>query len=64
MQEDFLGALNDYSRAIQLDSNHVKALINRGSAFESIGKLNEAIDDFSNAIKIDSLNHFAYFRTL
>jgi tetratricopeptide (TPR) repeat protein len=41
--------------------NHFKALFNRGFAFDKIGAYDKAINDYSEAIKIDPNNAYTYY---
>ncbi|GAB3764076.1 tetratricopeptide repeat protein [Spirosoma pomorum] len=65
-QNDPTGALKDYSDAIRLapdTSKQVSAEIylNRGQLFASQGQLQPAMNDFEQAITLDSQNALAYY---
>lgn len=49
-------AIKDYRGFIKLDSNQIEALFNLGTAFQTQGKFNEAIDCFSNILNKDPLS--------
>ena len=50
---DFLGAISDYSKAIEIDPNYVDAYVNRGVAKSDLGDNLGAISDYSKAIEIN-----------
>lgn len=50
-----LGAIEDYNIAIQQDNKSISALWNRGTEYRLLGKYQESISDFDNALEIDSL---------
>jgi len=53
--DDFMGtgnyedAINQFSRAIELDPDYTKAYLARAEAFEKLGKTQEAFDDYNRA---------------
>ena len=49
-------AINDYTKAIQLDPDYANAYINRGSAYSSLSKNQDAINDYTKAIQIGGSN--------
>lgn len=49
---DKKGAIEDYSKVLELDSKFVTAYISRGSAFLDLKKYNEAITDYNKAIEL------------
>ena len=57
---DFDGAVDDFSRAIQLDHNYFKAYINRGTILKQKGKLDEALFDYNKAIELEPDDFKAY----
>ncbi len=66
---DFDRAIEDYSRAIQLEPSSLVAYNNRGIVYASIGEYEEALQDFDQALNIDSnsliaLNNRAILYTL
>ena len=46
-------AIEDFNKAIKLDSSLAVAYNNRGSAYSLIKNYNKAIEDFSKAIKLN-----------
>jgi len=52
-KQDYKGAIQDYSKAIELDPKLVKAYVNRGLAKANIKDYREAIQDYSKAIELD-----------
>ena len=57
---DFQAAINDYTRAIDLQPDSANAYYNRGIAYENIGEYESAIDDYTRAIEIEP-NHAATY---
>ncbi|MFZ1633768.1 MAG: tetratricopeptide repeat protein [Chitinophagales bacterium] len=53
---NFTGAISDYSEAIKLRPDYVKAFNNRGFAKMQIDDYSGAISDFTSAIKYDNYN--------
>ena len=51
-EEDYDKAIENYGKAIKLDSNNNHAYFCRGIAYDEIEKYSQAIDDFSKALKI------------
>lgn len=49
-------ALNDYNKAIKLDSNNSKYFINRGITFYKQNKYIDALNDFNRAISLEPKN--------
>lgn len=58
---DFEGAIQEYSQAIQLDSMYRDAYFHRGVCLSDIDKYNESINDLSKAIALDSNFTKAYY---
>lgn len=54
-------ALNDYSKAIQLDSNNPNVYLYRGFLYYQNNDHPEALKDFNAVIEIDPENPFAYY---
>ncbi len=54
-------AVRDFTRAFQMNPNDKYSLLFRGEAYEKTQKLTEAIKDYTEAIKLDSLFLPAYF---
>ena len=46
-------AIEDFSRALEINPNYVDALINRGSAYAELGRFNDALMDFNRALKFE-----------
>lgn len=59
-QEDYRGAIADYSEAIRLNPNYAEAYLSRGYTRYDLGDKQGAIADYSAAIKIDPRNFGAY----
>jgi tetratricopeptide (TPR) repeat protein len=58
---DYDGALADLSQAITWDSYFVNAYLNRGTAYHRMGRLREAIVDFSRVIELAPDNGEAFY---
>jgi tetratricopeptide (TPR) repeat protein/S1-C subfamily serine protease len=58
---DRKGAIVDYDRAIQINSNSSLAYINRGNAKLELGDRQEAIIDYDRAIQISPKHDYAYY---
>lgn len=65
-KKDYDTALKDFSKAMELhpqkDTERVRALANRGSAFAAKDKCDAAIKDFNEAIEINPGYAFAYLK--
>ena len=48
--------MNDYNKAIQIDSNYTVAYINRGNLFLAQQKVDLALKDYEKALLIDPLS--------
>jgi tetratricopeptide (TPR) repeat protein len=59
--QDFRGALTDFSEAIKLDPNYANAYNNRGNIRDELGDKQGAIADYTQAIKINPNDADAYF---
>ena len=57
--EDFQKAIDDYLRAIAIDSSRRHVYNNLGVAYRSLNKNKEAIDSYTKSIQIDS-NYYAF----
>ena len=57
----FDAALNDYSKAIQLDENNPNVFIYRGYLYYQNMEYEEALKDFNTVIEIDPENPIAYY---
>jgi tetratricopeptide (TPR) repeat protein len=53
-KEDFEGAIEDYTQAIQRNSEYSLAYYNRGVAYRNSNETQNAIDDYTKAIRIDA----------
>ena len=51
-ERDLEGAIESYSRALELDPGYVTALFNRGFAYKDLGRLEEARLDFAQIVII------------
>lgn len=60
-QGNFIQAIDDYSKAIKLNSKHVKAYYNRGNSYGKQGKLSDAIEDYKKAVAINPQYTEAYY---
>lgn len=58
--QDLLGAIEDYDRAIEKDPKDVHAYINRGIAKYNIGLKEEACNDWSTAGNLGNYNAYKY----
>jgi len=54
-------AIADYTKALELEPEHYKALSNRGSVYSELERYKEAFDDFNKAIGIAPDQSTAYF---
>jgi len=52
---DYLAAINRYDAAIDLESEYASAFNNRGVAFNKLGQIEKAIDDFSRQLSLNLL---------
>jgi tetratricopeptide (TPR) repeat protein len=59
---DWNGAIADYSRVIQLQPNNCAAYADRGRAEFMLGRLSEAMADFSHALEINPKDDYALAR--
>jgi hypothetical protein len=53
-------AVNDYTKAIQLDPNYAAAYKNRGVSYANLSQRQNAIDDYTKAIQLDPNYAAAY----
>jgi tetratricopeptide (TPR) repeat protein len=54
-------AVRAFAIAIQLDASHVRAFRNRGIAYQILGNLQQAFDDFSRVIEMQPGDPKAYY---
>ena len=50
---DYLGAVQEYDRAIKMNANLVEAYYERGNAYFAVGDLSKAIADYNRALEIN-----------
>ena len=60
-QQDYLGAIKDYSDAIKADRNYVEAYFNRGTCELELQDIKSSIGDFTKAIQIGPRFARAYY---
>ena len=60
-QGKFESAIEEYSKAIQKNPHHFKALFNRAFAMDKLGEHEEAIKDYTRALEVDPKNAYAYY---
>ncbi|AMA49977.1 tetratricopeptide repeat protein [Flavobacterium covae] len=58
---DFKGALVDYNKAIELNSNDATIYYSRASVKNELGDFYGAINDCNRALKIDEISFYAFF---
>jgi tetratricopeptide (TPR) repeat protein len=54
-------AIRAFAIAIRLDASHVRAFRNRGTAYQILGNLQQALDDFSRVIEMQPGDPKAYY---
>lgn len=52
-QENYLDALAEYTVALELDPEDITALVNRGEVYYLVGYVDEPLQDFAMALKVD-----------
>ncbi len=50
---DYVGAIEDYTKAIELKPDYASAYNNRGVAYEKVGKFKQAIENYRKSLAID-----------
>lgn len=60
-QEDFPGAIADFSRVIELDPNRAEAYNYRGTSYFWLKKFRQALEDYNQAIRLDPKLTIAYY---
>tara|TARA_Y100001968_G_C19271517_1_gene674497 strand:- start:224 stop:826 length:603 start_codon:yes stop_codon:yes gene_type:complete len=60
LEEDYSGAISDYTKAIEINPRYAKAYLNRGSAKSGLTDYSGAISDYSKAIEINPRYPNAY----
>lgn len=58
---EYQQAIEDYQKALNIDSNNTEAYINRGIAYSGLGEHETAIKDYDDAIRIAPNNADAYY---
>ncbi len=53
-------AIENYTKAIELDENHIPSLMNRGIEYYTSNELNKAVTDFDKILNLDKKNKVAY----
>ena len=59
-QKDYIGAISNYTKALELNPQLAKAYLTRGFARNELGNKPGAIDDYTQAIKINSNDALTY----
>ncbi len=59
---NYIGALDDFNKAIELDPNYASAYNNKAYTLMQMGELNKALDCVNDSLAIDN-NNFAYWDT-
>jgi protein O-mannosyl-transferase len=59
-QGQFYKAIEDYDKAIALNSSNSDVYYNRGNAFDELGQFDKAIADYNKAIALNPLDSGAY----
>ncbi|MEO6631210.1 MAG: tetratricopeptide repeat protein, partial [Mucilaginibacter sp.] len=60
-QKNFKAAIPEFTKAIELNSNNVKAYLYRGNAFSNSNQYDEAVNDYSKVVTIDPGNANAFY---
>lgn len=58
---DYAGALDDFNKAIEINSNYIKAYNNRGMAKDALNDEVGAIADYTKAIELNPQYQFGYY---
>lgn len=59
--KDYIGAIADFNKAIELNHEYINAYYNRGSAKGNLQDFRGAIADFNIAIKLNAKLAVAYY---
>jgi len=51
--DDYMGAIQDYNKAIELNPNYARAYYNRGATKGKLGEYRGAIQDYNKAIELN-----------
>ena len=57
---EYKGAIEDYSRVIELDPKHKWAYLSRGAAKNKLNEFKEAMIDFTKVLELDPKDQEAY----
>jgi tetratricopeptide (TPR) repeat protein len=60
-QGNFSLAVEEYSKALELDPYHFKAFFNRAFAYDKLHDYPHAVADYTSAIALDPQNSYAYY---
>ncbi|MEM6754538.1 MAG: tetratricopeptide repeat protein [Cyanobacteria bacterium P01_C01_bin.38] len=60
-QKDYAGAIEEFSKALQVNPEFIKAYYQRGLAYYDLGKIPQAVFDYDEVLKRDSYHVEAYF---
>jgi tetratricopeptide (TPR) repeat protein len=60
-QEDFTGALADFSRSLELNPNQPEAYNYRGTSYFWLKKYQQALNDYNQALRLDPKLTIAYY---
>jgi len=60
-EDENFKAIDDYTRAIELDPKDTKAYYNRGLAYSNLRQYQKAIDDYTRTIELDPKLAIAYY---
>lgn len=59
LQENFEEAIEDSTKALELNPNYLKALLRRAELYEKTEKLDEALADYTQVVNMDPSQHAA-----
>ena len=59
--QNWEGALSDFTRVIEFNSEDVSAWVNRGVARQNLGDIDGANDDYNHSIELDPKAHEGFF---
>jgi len=60
-QGNFRAAVEEYTKAIDADPWHFKALFNRGFSYDKLGEHAQAVQDYTRALRVDPTNSYALY---
>jgi tetratricopeptide (TPR) repeat protein len=60
-KENYVLAIEFYTKALNLHAKYFKALFNRGFAYDKIGEYDKAVYDYTKAIELEPNNAYAYY---